>query len=80
MERRKADSSLTTPEPTPKRCALWGPWYVRGPRALRMTLRTRNDTALGMNCAWNDTAVIGMRGWKRKSFVVSEEAAGGFAA
>ena len=28
---------LTTPEPTPNRCAFWGPWYVRGPRSLRMT-------------------------------------------
>ena len=35
----KADSSLTTPEPTPKSSiALWGPWYVRAPSA-------QNDTA-----------------------------------
>ena len=29
--RRKADPSLTTPEPTPKSFALRGPWYIRGP-------------------------------------------------
>ena len=36
-ERQKQILRLTTPEPTPQSFALRGPWYVRGPRSLRMT-------------------------------------------
>jgi hypothetical protein len=37
---RKADSSLTTPEPTPKSCRSSGPLKRSGPRSLRMTPST----------------------------------------